>query len=403
MRAIDDGLPVMIDGIAVDEEREIENLVSQSVASTVYYILLLIYSPRSPLPTPRITPDDSSTQKREETDSSMMLPANVTGPMTVTTHSPSIATSTGLHATPTYPFSNQYQSAQPSLFAQPGPTAPFIPPHLQSHFSQSSLSNTTFNVPSTSSFASFPQNFAAPSPEAFSMLMTMFEIMRHKESQSQPTWSDPSAPASQPHSDMQQPILTQPYVYTSEPLLNDSHTSLPAHQSQEVTKHVGPGGSQVTPHPRNGVGNCYPSQDVTDTRPLSFANKPRHHFAARQSSNEVLSSSISRKRPPAVKPTRPPKRANKGKGKDPSPSDSSEAESHSDSQLDMVDSPLHNSYSASPPEPARIIVGRRNPGEIFITEEGQSLHFFVQVDLHKRVNVVSNIKVFGKFRVKRLA
>lgn len=38
MRAIDDGLPVMIDGIAVDEEREVEDLVGQSVASTVYYI-----------------------------------------------------------------------------------------------------------------------------------------------------------------------------------------------------------------------------------------------------------------------------------------------------------------------------------------------------------------------------
>lgn len=333
-----------------------------------------------------------------------MFPANVIGPMTVTTHSPSIATSTGLHAAPTYPLSNQYQSPQSSLFAQPGPTAQSIPLHLQPHLSQSSLPDTTFNVPSASSVSSFPQNFAAMSPEAFnSMFITMFEILRHKESQSQPMWSDPGAPASQPHNDMQQSILTQPYVYTSGPLSNSSYASPPAHQSQEMAKHAGSGGSQVTPHSRNGVGNRYPSQDVTDTRPPPFANKPRQDFTARQSSNEVLSPSISRKRPPAVKPTRPPKRANKGKGKEPSPSDSSESESHSDTQLDMVDSPLRNLYSASPPEPARIIVGRRNPGEIFITEEGQSLHFFVQVDLYKRVNVVSNIKVFGKFRVTRLA
>lgn len=381
MRAIDDGLPVTIDGIVVDEEQEVGTLTNKSVPATSITFVTDLFT-RSPLPTPRITPDDASVQKLKHTVRPTISAANSV--TSVTTQSPPMATSPGLQATSTYHLPSQYRSPQPSLLARDDPSTLSIPPHLQLCLPQTSFSNTAFNVQPTSSFPSLPQTFA-PSPEAFGMLMTMFDIIRHTESQGQPT---SGLPVFQPRNDMQQ----QSYVNTVGPLSNGNHY-------QGMANHIESSDSQIIPYPRNGVEIRRPSWDVTDAGTSSFVHQPHLRFDPRQSSSEVLSPSISRKRSPAIKPTRPPKRANKGKGKARqfTPPDFDGVQSHSDAQRDP-----HNSYSASPPEPTRIALGQRGPGEIFVTEGGQPLHFFVQVDHHKRVNVVSNIKVFSNSWVTRL-
>ncbi|KAL4069661.1 hypothetical protein V8B97DRAFT_606537 [Scleroderma yunnanense] len=351
MRAIDDGLPVTIDGIAVDEEQEVEDMVD------------------NPLPTPRITPDDPSIQNREVTESLTLPLTSGTGPMTsVTTHPQSMVASPDLHATVAPPLPSQYQFSQLSFPAQHGQPIPSMPPELQFH-SQTTSANASLEV--------------------FSMFMTMLDVMRHNgPSQSQLSPSHQAVSVSQSHSDMpQSTLLTQPQLKTAEPLSNGGNTLRPSHryQSQEIADLVGSDGFKATPHPRND------SLDMTDTRP-SPSRKPHLRSPTRRLSTEVLSPSVSRKRPPAVKPTRPPKRANKGKRKEAIPLDSDEAESHSDTPPATAFSPTHTPYSASPPEPARIVIGQRNPGEIFMSGGGQPLHFFVQVDLHRRHNVVSNIK-----------
>lgn len=107
---------------------------------------------------------------------------------------------------------------------------------------------------------------------------------------------------------------------------------------------------------------------------------------------QVLIPTTSRKRPLAVKPANPPpKRFRKGKERAIS-MDSSE-HSEADELVEASDD-SYSTYSSVPPlVRPRHIVARKRRGEIFLSGSGQPLRFFVQVDLHGRHTVVTNIKV----------
>lgn len=129
--------------------------------------------------------------------------------------------------------------------------------------------------------------------------------------------------------------------------------------------------------------------EASEDRPVTRKSRIK---PSRRPPDEMSIPSVSRKRPPAVKPTNPPpKRLRKAKYRANS-MDSSE-HSEADELLEVSGDSFSAHFSVSPPAQPRNIIAHKKRGEIFLSESGKPLRFFVQVDHHGRHTVVTNIKV----------
>ncbi|KAH0838262.1 hypothetical protein J3R83DRAFT_6518 [Lanmaoa asiatica] len=376
---IDDGKPVTIDGVVVDEDEleEVEALVT-----------------KSPLPTPRVTPVDPTSQRPDEHLDITRSESNTSaphvrgppppGPPIAQPVAPTQSQNTYAYA----PFTAQqaYPSSQSQVMpTQPFPHTGFPSSHLQTiHASsvphtplpsvQSQMMQMTPNTTSINGV-----NFQTPN---LATIMTIMEVVRHMD---QSTWfGQNQMPVSQPPANsntstfsVQSPATREPIPSTSggleslglDPSLSSSQDHLLSDSATSSRKY--------------GSGT-----EFSEDRLMTRNSRPK---PSRRPPDEILTPLISRKRPPVVKPTNPPpKRLRKGKEKAIS-TDSSE-HSEVDELMEVSDGPYSTHSSASPPAPPRNIIARKKHGEIFLSGSGQPLRFFVQVDLHGRHTVVTNIK-----------
>ncbi|KAF8560306.1 hypothetical protein OG21DRAFT_1502618 [Imleria badia] len=419
---IDDGKPVTIDGVVVDEDEldEVEALVT-----------------KSPLPTPRVTPVDPTTQRPEDTvaepsditrsESNTLVP-RVTG----LPPGPPIAQSAVVGTTPPEepmmdtnddrpqsppppPAAQPLPYFQPTLFAQPSQpqnTYAYAPYATQQAYpsSQSQLMPTQ-SFPHTGLASFQPQVIHAlsvphtPLPSVQSQMtqmtsntisldgpdfqtpnlatiMTIMEVVRHMDHSS--WFSQNQMPVSQP------PVNSNTSTFSVQPPVTPGPTLSQATGGSESPR-VDASFSSSQGHLSDTATSSRKHGSVTEvSEDRSMTRKSRMKLA-RHPPDETLTPSISRKRPPAVKLTNPPpKRWRKGKEKAIF-TDSSE-HSEVDELMEASDDLQSAHSSASPPAHPRNIVARKKHGEIFLSGSGQPLRFFVQVDLHGRHTVVTNIK-----------
>ncbi|KAG0708804.1 hypothetical protein DFH29DRAFT_889085 [Suillus ampliporus] len=426
-QTFDDGEPIVIDDIPADgEEAEVEQLISKS---------------KSPLPTPRITPDEPIPKQsfnnipptlaadfpmipnnpmphQPPQQSPLVAPKHVQQPsehagQPTYNHTPNIPpplqTSNTLQPIalprefiPALPYNPQ--APPQNQLAQPATPAPF--PHAQ--FSQVSQ----FPQPQFSQAASFPQQFPIPQqpyqfgqfppqqllpgqmpfmspsmmmasgmsfnnlrdPQSFQMLMTLMDVMRNNN-------GGEFLQAGQPS-----PMHAQPEVSSSAP---------PAIHHEQT-----PDSIVATEQPYPPSSSSYKSRSGTpefvmskraEKQPRPSARKPRPDTFSRSPSGILLPPSIRRKVnhepiPPVKTPRNPPnKRCLKGKERA-----VTSDESDSDKDALPVDSDVifEQSLLISPGHTS----AKKNPGEVFLGDQGRPLTFFVQVDLQGRSGVVSNIK-----------
>ena len=271
----------------------------------------------------------------------------------------------------TQPFPHTgFPSFQPH--AVHAPSVPHTPlPSIQSPMTQMTSNTTSLNG----------SNVQTPN---LATIMTIMEVVRHMDHSS--WFGQNQMPASQPAGNsntstfsLQPPVTPGPTPSfqgtggSDSPGANASFSRSQSHLSDTATSSRKHGSATEISQDRS----------LTRRRRMKLAHHPP---------DEVLTPSISRKRPPAIKPTNPPpKRLRKGKEKEIF-TDSSE---HSEvDELMEVSDASHSTHSSvsSPAQPPNIIA-RKKRGEIFLSGFGQPLRFFVQVDLHGRHNVVTNIKV----------
>ncbi|KAG8219759.1 hypothetical protein J3R82DRAFT_731 [Butyriboletus roseoflavus] len=416
---IDDGKPVTIDGVVVDEDEleEVEALVT------------------NPLPTPRVTPVDSTSQRPENAVAEHL---DVTRPQFNTSvPGPPIAQPAVVGVTPSEePMADSHNGIPPPQSPPPSPATqplPYLQPTL---FVQPSQSQNTYTYPpfttqqvypsshpqvmSTQSFpqtgfpSSQPQMVHTPgvshtlSPSIQSQmmqmtpnttstngvnlqtpnlatLMTIMEVVRHMD---QSSWfGQNQLPVSQPPTNfntstfpVQSPVTPGPTTSTSifqapggfeSPSVD---ASLPSSEDHLL--------SDTATSPRKYRSGTEVSEDRSMTLNIKSSRRPP---------DKTSTPSVSRKRPPAVKPTDlPRKRLRKGKEKAIS-TDSSE-HSEVDELMEASDRSYSTHSSASPPARPRKIIARKKHGEIFMSVSGKPLRFFVQVDLHGRHTVVTTIK-----------
>ncbi|KAF9244637.1 hypothetical protein BU15DRAFT_59388 [Melanogaster broomeanus] len=366
---VDDGKPVTIDGIVVDEDelQEVEALVT-----------------KSPFPTPRVTPVDPASRQLEhigvepagESNTSVQIPVPqppeppAAQPIVA---NPSCAEAPMMMASQLQSFPHAgFPASQPHMMhAQTIPHVPFHQPQVM---------QMGPNPPSTNGVNAQAPNLAA--------IMTIMEVVRHMD---QSAWFGHSQmPLTQPPANLSPFFMQAPIK--SEPTMDDAHAaSLSTHNFQSN------GGFEAT----EIVPSVSSSQDRVrgGSTSLKHQSSAEHRSSTRKSqssrrwlSDEVLEPSISRKGPPAVKPTNPPaKRSRKGKEKavSPEPSEHSEV----DQLAGASDDSSFVTHSSTPlPAQSQDVAAHKLPGEIFLSKSGQPLQFFVQVDLHGRHNVVSNIK-----------
>ncbi|KAF9229225.1 hypothetical protein BS17DRAFT_876813 [Gyrodon lividus] len=435
---VDDGKPVTIDGVIVDEDEleEVEALVT-----------------KSPLPTPRVTPVDPTSHQLEhidvdppaspDTSVHVPVPSSPKPPATQPTvanpfHAEELMASTH-HDTPSVPpqqsqqpppatqafpypqfgsfiqppqSHNAYayppfstQLAHPSSQSQmmPSPRQPF--PHATFPSSQPQMAQTPA-VPHAPLPSSQPQmmqmgpnltsyngvNFQPPNLAA---IMTIMEVVRHMDQsawsgQNQTPWTQPPANPNTTPFFLQSPTNTGP-------TMNDVHTSsLSTHNFQPngwfESPAAVPSMSISLSHSRGASASLKHQSSAKHLDSHYSTRKSYPKSSRRQPPDEVLTPSTSRKRPPTDKPTNPPpKRSHKGKERAVSPESSEGSEvDNLAGACDDTSSPTHS--STSPPTQPRNVTAHKTQGEIFLSQSGQPLQFFVQVDLHGRHNVVSNIK-----------
>ncbi|KAG1769162.1 hypothetical protein EDD22DRAFT_771304 [Suillus occidentalis] len=297
---------------------------------------LLIPSIRSPLPTPRVTPEEPVT-KRVVNDVSANLAADV--PLIPNNPRPPQSP----QQTPLVVSQNLRQpleyAGQPTFSHTPS-----ISPPVQS-------SNTSqLTAPPQQLVSALPYNTQAPP---------------------QPQLAPPATPGSFSHVQFSQtPSQTQTtQLSTPAPFMHSRFS--------QVSQFSQPQFSQATPHP--------------EKQPRPSAHKSRTDTSSRAPSTVLFPSSVKRKAnheamPPVKRPGNPPnKRSLKGK----------ERVVISDTSDNDEDAPLAGSDDVfdqsllSSPGPTN---ARKNSGEVFLDVQGQPLTFFVQVDLQGRSGVVSNIK-----------
>ncbi|KAI6133016.1 hypothetical protein EDD16DRAFT_1734001, partial [Pisolithus croceorrhizus] len=316
MQAVDDGLPVKIDGITVDEE-QVDDPVS------------------NPLPTPRVTPVDSSMPHSEDTNSSHIAAG--------AEQASSVPRSNFKYTSPSaveVPPPSQDQSPFSMHPLQTGVSFPFLASQMQPHVSPTSNPYGPL-IPSPSAFQ---QSMALSAPSFYTAFMTMLEVVaRSGSAVNQSPCLGGGTPESQMYSNVPRPSLSsQPTLST--PPLSLSH-------SQVAVEHTVAKGTEVLPSHRY-------SADSDPTWLLSRSG------CTQQSLLQLVRDAYVRSSPQSVIP-----RASSFVG-------------HF-----CATPPI----PSTPPEPERIILERRDPFEIF-SSGGESMNFYVQVDLHRRHNVVSNIK-----------
>ncbi|KIK83663.1 hypothetical protein PAXRUDRAFT_14596 [Paxillus rubicundulus Ve08.2h10] len=426
---VDDGKPVTIDGVVVDEDEleEVEALVT-----------------KSPLPTPRVTPVDPTPQQLDHID--LDPPASNTSPVPpppeptatqTTAVNPFLAEesmeSTHHDTSPMPPQQSQQPPpasqalpySQPGSFVQPPqsqnayPYPSFVPQHVspssQSQIKPQQFPHTTFPssqlqmiqaVPHTPFPSAQPHTIQMGSeatyngvnfqPQNFAAVMAIMDVVRHMD---QSAWlGQNQMPLTQPPANHNpSPFFLQPQMNLG-PTMNGAHTpSLSTHNSQAMEEFepaaIDPFLTTSLGHSNGGSASTsfeyQSSAEYLDSRHSTRKSQTKSFHS--QLPDEALTPSVSRGRPPAVKPTNPPRRSRKGKEKAVSPESSEDcrpdelAPASSDSS-----SPINP--STSPPTQPRKVTAHKQKGEIFLSESGQPLQFFVQVDLHGRHNVVSNIK-----------
>lgn len=265
------------------------------------------------------------------------------------------------------------QPYQPQIIH--APSAPHTPlPSVQSPMMPMTSNTTSMNG----------VNLQTPN---LATIMTIMEVVRHMD---QSSWfSQNQLPVSQ------QPINSNASTSSERPTTPELTPSTSTFQASGRFQSPGIDGS-LTTHQSHFLRNTATAPrkhgsgtEVSEDRPVT--RKLRIN-PSRGLPDEMLTPSTSRKRPPAVKPTNPPsKRLRKGKERAIS-TDSSE-HSEVDELMEASDDSYSTYSSASLPVRPRNIVARKKHGEIFLSVSGQPLRFFVQVDLHGRHTVVTNIKV----------
>lgn len=433
---MDDGEAIVIDEIPVDgEAAEVEQIVSKLV-SRPEGDSPLNPSIRSPLPTPRVTPDESFTRR---TNSSATLTADPPpipfNPMQHKlqqqspladipqqqpqehdlsyNHARSISPSHQTANTPQptslpspfipVPYNSyappQTQSAQPATPA-PFPPSQFSQPHQfsQQQFSQLSQFPHQFPIaPQSYQFGQFPTQQPLPGqisfmpqpqpmimptglplsnlgdPQNWSMLMTLMDVLRN-------TNGGELLQAGQPS-----PMYAQLEAAPNAPT--------PIHHAQilDSTFVANNSPSSSSYKSRTRTPEVATSQRLEKkARPT---RKPRSEKSSRSPSRELLPPSVRHKSRhqairPIVKAEKPPtKRSSKGKERAVTPDDFTSDEDVLAGSDAILGTPV------ALPSRKRTITAKKNLGEVFLNDHGRPLSFFVQVDLQGRSGVVSNIKV----------
>ncbi|KAH7883530.1 hypothetical protein F5I97DRAFT_1814450 [Phlebopus sp. FC_14] len=268
------------------------------------------------------------------------------------------------------PSNQSFQYAQSTSFVQ----APQIPlQHAQNSYLYHSFparSAAQFSFPPSQSHMMTMRSTMGPNLQSYNLQSqnpmsayeTLLDVVRH--SAGQPSWSSQNTPISYNS-------LASDRGAQSDCDYADADMSRPVADSPNYSRdHT----IRVKRHS---------SAEDLDSRPLRVHTTHRRH-ALRPPSARVHAPSISRKNLPAVKQARPLKRSRKGKERTVS-TESSENSAH-ESPSSTPSSPATSSL-----RPLNIVAGKRR-GEVFLSDAGLPLNFFVQVDLHGRHNVVSNIK-----------
>ncbi|KAI6129207.1 hypothetical protein EV401DRAFT_777946 [Pisolithus croceorrhizus] len=365
MQAVDDGLPVKIDGITVDEE-QVDDPVS-----------------KSPLPTPRVTPVDSSMPHSEDTNSSHIAAGAEQASVSHAATVPSPAVKYTSPSAVEVPPPSQDQSPFSMHPLQTGVSFPFLASQMQPHVSPTSNPYGPL-IPSPSAFQ---QSMALSAPSFYTAFMTMLEVVaRSGSAVNQSPCLGGGTPESQMYSNVPRPSLSsQPTLST--PPLSLSH-------SQAAVEHTVAKGTEVLPSHRYSADSdqhgSSPGLDVPNSR-SPLVRDAYVRSSPRQSSPGLRPSSVSRKQVATIKASRPPVPITKRRRTAVPSVDSDEPELPTDMSPSSWDTSVQLPYPSTPPEPERIILERRDPFEIF-SSGGESMNFYVQVDLHRRHNVVSNIK-----------
>lgn len=218
-------------------------------------------------------------------------------------------------------------------------------------------------------------------------IMTIMEVVRHMDHSS--WFGQNQLPISQP------PANPSGSAFFVQPSGTPGSTpSTSTFRATRVTESPGVDVSLSSSQEHHGATSSREHEPATEV----FEDRPRKRKSRTKlarSPDKMSTPSTSRKRPPVVKPTNPPpKRLRKGKEKAilTDPSEHSEVDELKEDSDDSY--PPHS--SVSPSAQPRNIVARKMHGEIFLSGSGQPLRFFVQVDLHGRHAVVTNIKVYLK-------
>ncbi|KAI6007286.1 hypothetical protein EDD15DRAFT_2153295 [Pisolithus albus] len=323
MQAVDDGLPVKIDGIAIDEE-QVDGPIS------------------NPLPTPRVTPVDSSISHPEDTNSAPRTAAGAgQAPLSRPVTAPSPAITYTSPSAVEGPPPIQDQSPFSMYPSQTGVSFPFFASQTQPQVSP--MSNPY--GPLIRSPSAFQQSMALSAPSFYTAFMTMLEVVaRSGSAVNQSPYLGGGTPESQMYSNaLRSAPSSQPQPTLSTPPLSLSH-------SQVAAEHTISSGTEVSPSHHHSA----------DSDQRGFSPGPDTHSTHTPFVRDTCVPSSPHQSSPELRPS---------------------------SWGTSVQPP----HPSTPPEPERIIIDRKNPCEIF-SSGGESINFYVQVDLHRRHNVVSNIK-----------
>ncbi|KAG2154783.1 hypothetical protein DEU56DRAFT_725823 [Suillus clintonianus] len=275
-------------------------------------------------------------------------------------------------------FSQVSQFSQPQ-FSQPAPFPQQYPIPQQSYqFGQFSPQQL---LPGHMSF--MPQSLTMPTampfhnlrdPQNFQMLMTLMDVMRNNNGGEFLQAGQPSPMYPQ----LEAPPSASPAIHHE--------------QTPESIVAI----AQPYPPSSSSYKSCSPTPEAvlskrSQKRPRPSARKSRTDTFSRAASTVLLPPSVKRKlnheaMPPAQTSRNPPsKRSLKGKER---ATTSGESDSDEDAPSAGSDDVFEQSLLSSP----GLTNARKNPGEVFLDDQGRPLTFFVQVDLQGRSGVVSNIK-----------
>lgn len=274
---------------------------------------------------------------------------------------------------PTQPFPHTgFPSSQPQVVH--APSVPHTPlPSVLSPMTQMTSNTTSLNGP----------NLQTPN---FATIMTIMEVMRHMDHSS--WFGQNQLPASQPPTNSSASTFSvQPPAAPGPALSTFTFQPTGGFESPGVDASLSSSQDLLSDTATSSQRHVFVTE-VSEDRSMTRKSRTK---LARRPPDEALTPPTSRKRPSAVKPTNPPpKRLRKGKERAIS-TDSSE-HSEDDELIEASDISYSTHSSASPPAQPRSVIARKKHGEIFLSGSGQPLRFFVQVDLHGRHTVVTNIK-----------